>query len=73
MTDAYVQSSHAHNSTVYHTEQCRAFPDRYTTTTVEKAKNRGLKSCDVCSGDYEPHKESDPWKYHKKAEEIANG
>jgi hypothetical protein len=67
-----VQASQFHTSDVYHTRECRVAPDSTTEITKAEAERRGLEKCSVCTDDYEPHKESDPMKWHKKAQEIAN-
>jgi len=67
-----IQASGYHSAEKYHTRQCRVHPQNHVETTKAEAEERGLERCKVCTGDYEPHKESDPWKYHKKAQEIAN-
>jgi len=70
----YIKTSQTQPTQIYHTDKdCRVFPDRYVEATEQKANTRGLEECDVCAGNCDTSREGiDPWKYHKKAKEIAN-
>jgi len=75
VTDVFIMTTSSGRVVkTYHPTDCRTAPEpeRRRTITEAEAQNRGLDECNVCSGDDDYGGSSEPWKYHRMAEEIAN-